>query len=246
MDTTANELIHLAQRLRESLAELDFSSVAYVYQPLEYAWDAHCEYIRKYGCAHRQVVFLGMNPGPFGMAQTGVPFGEIAVVRDWLKIESSIGKPLKEHPKRPIEGFACKRSEVSGRRLWGLFARRFDSADVFFQHHFVLNYCPLLFTTETGSNLTPDKLPFSLRNEIEGICDTHLQAVLTTLSPQWAVGIGGYAEQRLQDVQLHQLTWEITRILHPSPASPSSNRGDWGETAERQLISAGVWMDPVT
>ena len=36
----------------------------------------------------KRVVFLGMNPGPFGMAQVGVPFGEVAAVRDWLRIDA--------------------------------------------------------------------------------------------------------------------------------------------------------------
>ena len=26
-----------------------------------------------------------MNPGPFGMVQTGVPFGEVEAVRSWLQ-----------------------------------------------------------------------------------------------------------------------------------------------------------------
>ncbi len=63
-----------------------------------------------------------MNPGPWGMVQSGVPFGEVAAVRDWMKIKSSAKQPKSVHPKRPIEGLSCKRSEVSGRRLWGLFA----------------------------------------------------------------------------------------------------------------------------
>ncbi len=37
-----------------------------------------------------------------------------------------------QHPKRPIEGFDCARSEVSGRRLWGWAALRFGSAETFF------------------------------------------------------------------------------------------------------------------
>ena len=81
-----------------------------------------------------------MNPGPFGMVQTGVPLGEIAAVRDWMGIEATVEKPATENPKRPIEGFACTRSEVSGRRLWGLFAERFGTAEAFFTDHFVANY----------------------------------------------------------------------------------------------------------
>jgi single-strand selective monofunctional uracil DNA glycosylase len=107
--------------------------VAYTYNPLEYAWDRHCDYLKKFGSGTKKVLFLGMNPGPYGMAQTGVPFGEISHVRDWMGISGSVEKPDLEHPKRPITGFNCERSEVSGRRLWGLFSELFDSADAFFE-----------------------------------------------------------------------------------------------------------------
>ena len=68
------------------------------------------------GKAKKKVVFLGMNPGPFGMAQTGVPFGEIPAVRDWMGLRGKVGKPDLEHAKRPVEGLDCQKSEVSGRR----------------------------------------------------------------------------------------------------------------------------------
>src|SRR5580704_6843533 len=160
MPIATNELIAAARKLSADAGRLTFSvPVAYVYNPLEYAWAAHELYLRKYGAGRKRVVFLGMNPGPFGMAQTGVPFGEVAAVRDWLKINAKIGKSEQEHPKRPITGFDCARSEVSGRRLWGLFAERFGEAEKFFAGHFVANYCPLVFCEAGGRNITPDKLP---------------------------------------------------------------------------------------
>ena len=104
-----------------------------------------------------RVVALGMNPGPFGMAQTGVPFGEVAVARDWLGVAAPVTKPAREHPKRPVEGFACARSEVSGARLWGAVRAHWKTPARFFAEAFVLNYCPLVFMTTSGRNLTPDK-----------------------------------------------------------------------------------------
>ena len=116
-----NELIASTQRLAEELRDLTFSPpVSHVYRTLDYTWQAHLEYLKRFGKGKKRVVFLGMNPGPFGMAQTGVPFGEVAAVRDWMGIQAPIDKPEHEHPKRPIDGFHCQRSEVSGRRLWGL------------------------------------------------------------------------------------------------------------------------------
>ena len=97
--------------------------MTHVYNPLDYAWKSHAQYLTRFGNSRKRVIMLGMNPGPFGMAQTGVPFGEIPAVRDWLRIETPVGKPRTENPKRPVEGFSCTRSEVSGRRLWGPHGR---------------------------------------------------------------------------------------------------------------------------
>jgi single-strand selective monofunctional uracil DNA glycosylase len=238
----SDRLIASTRRLRMALEGLEFSPpVARVYLPLEYAWRAHRRYLECYGRGTRRVVFLGMNPGPFGMAQTGVPFGEVSAVRDWLGICETVEKPAYEHPKRPIDGFHCQRSEVSGRRLWGLFAERFGTAEAFFRKHFVLNYCPLVWMNENGANLTPDKLPAAEMAPVEDACLTHLSEVLEYLKPQFLIGIGGFAEQRLiRAAAAIGSNAKIGRILHPSPASPAANRG-WAEAATRQLHELGVW-----
>jgi single-strand selective monofunctional uracil DNA glycosylase len=208
---------------------------------LDYTWQAHRQYLERFGMGGKRVVFLGMNPGPFGMAQTGVPFGEVAAVRDWMGIQAPVGKPEPEHPKRLIEGFECKRSEVSGRRLWGLFAERYENAGDFFKDHFVLNYCPLVWMSASGANLTPDKLPAAEMAPVEQACQQHLQEVISLLKPSFLIGVGGFAEERLRRAAgACGSPARIGRILHPSPASPAANRG-WAEAAGRQLTDLGVW-----
>lgn len=236
------EIIASTRRLNAALGGLEFAApVACVYQPLEYAWRPHLCYLERYATGRKRVLFLGMNPGPFGMAQTGVPFGEVAAVRDWLGINEPVSKPRNEHPKRPIEGFQCKRSEVSGRRLWGLFAERFGLAESFFADHFVLNYCPLVWMSSTGANLTPDKLPAAEMEPVEKACLQHLAEVIAIIQPSFLVGIGGFAEERLRRAaQRTGSSAKIGRILHPSPASPAANRG-WAQAASRQLAELGVW-----
>ena len=237
-----NELIASAKRLAGELRDLEFSPpIAYVYRTLDYTWEAHRLYLERFGNGTKRVVFLGMNPGPFGMAQTGVPFGEVAAVRDWMGIETTIGRPDPEHPKRPVEGFQCRRSEVSGRRLWGLFADRFENAADFFKDHFVLNYCPLVWMSSTGANLTPDKLPALEMAAVELACLKHLQEVIAWLKPAWLIGVGGFAEERLRRAAAACGSKAmIGKILHPSPASPAANRG-WAEAANKQLAALGVW-----
>ncbi len=228
-----------ARTLSDTLDGMRFAPpVSHVYNPLTYAWAPNAAYLRRYGQGRKRVVFVGMNPGPFGMVQTGVPFGEIAAVRDWMGIEAEVLKPATENPKRPIEGFACVRSEVSGRRLWGLFAERFGTAEAFFAEHFVANYCPLAFF-EGGRNLTPDKLPAAEQGPLLAACDGHLRQVVEILQPEWVIGVGAWAEQRARQA-LADMPLRFGRVLHPSPASPAANRG-WSEAATRQLVEQRVW-----
>lgn len=228
-----------ARRLSEAVDQLAFAEpVTHVYNPLAYAWDAYEQYLLRMNPAGTRVLFLGMNPGPWGMVQTGVPFGQVAAVRDWMGIEGAIGKPANEHPKRPVEGLECKRSEVSGERLWGLFQSRFPDPAAFFDEHFVANYCPLVFMEHSGRNRTPDKLPAAERAALMAACDEHLAAVVAALDPEWLVGVGAYAEACLKRVAGDAR--KTTRILHPSPASPAANRG-WAAAASEQLRAAGVW-----
>ena len=220
--------------------QLRFSPpVTHVYNPLAYAWEPHVAYLQRYGGGRKRVVFLGMNPGPFGMAQTGVPFGEIAAVRDWLGLSGAIDKPSSEHPRRPVTGFASRRSEVSGQRLWGLFAMRFGTPERFFADHLVVNYCPLAFIEQSGRNRTPDKLPAAEKAALLDVCDEHLRAVLLALEAEWLIAVGHFAWQRAMEVAPGGRP-KLGRILHPSPASPAANR-NWAAVATRQLETLGVW-----
>ena len=233
-------LVKSAKELRSAVDRLRFvPPVAHVYNPLEYAWAAHEAYLRKYGNGHKRVLFLGMNPGPFGMVQTGVPFGEVNAVRDWMKVQAAVARPRCEHPRRRVEGFACRRSEVSGHRLWGLFAERFGTAERFFADHFVANYCPLAFFDKEGRNLTPDKLRTAQATTLFAACDLHLRRVVEFLQPDWLIGIGNFAEKRVRQV-FDDSRFKLGRIPHPSPASPAANR-DWAKHAIEQLELLRVW-----
>jgi single-strand selective monofunctional uracil DNA glycosylase len=227
-------LTTISRDLSAAVSNLRFSDpVAYIYNPLDYAREPHETYLARFGTGPREILMLGMNPGPFGMAQTGVPFGDVGIVRDWMGIESEVGTPDPEHPKRPVQGFDCPRSEVSGTRLWGWARERFGSPEAFFARFFVANYCPLVFMEDSGRNRTPDKLPAAEREALYAVCDDALRKTAEALQPQLIIGIGAFAKQRAQ-AALSGLGYEIGSVLHPSPASPAANRG-WTEAAERQL-----------
>jgi single-strand selective monofunctional uracil DNA glycosylase len=234
----ARALRTAARRLSRDVSALRFAApVARVYDPLDYARRPHAAYLDAYAGSRKRVVFLGMNPGPFGMAQTGVPFGDVRAVRDFLGIEAPVGRPASEHPKRPVRGFSCPRSEVSGTRLWGAIAERFGTPARFFADHFIANYCPLLFLEESGRNRTPDKLPAGEREALYRACDRHLLRLIEVLEPTWVVGIGAFAEARARAALGGGV--RLARVLHPSPASPLAQR-DWAGTVLEELRAQGV------
>ena len=229
-------------RLADQVDAIDFAPpVAAVYNPLRYTRAVKYEYLRRFATGPKRAVFLGMNPGPWGMAQTGIPFGEVAAVKTWMGISGEIGRPAGEHPKRPVEGFACERSEVSGRRFWGLMAERFGDADAFFESHFVANYCPLVFMADTGRNITPDKLPADERAPLFRACDEFLRRLVELLEPEYLIGVGKFAAARAETAMSSCAEPpRIESVLHPSPASPAANR-DWAGQATRRLTEIGLW-----
>ena len=212
--------------------------VHHVYNPLVYAFEAHRKYLLRYCRREADILLLGMNPGPFGMVQTGVPFGEVTAVRDWLGIREGVTPPEDQHPKRPIEGFQCTRCEISGQRLWGWAKDRFKTPDAFFQQFFIWNYCPLAFLEDTGRNRTPDRLPPQEREPLYEACDRALGQIVDHLQPSLVLGVGRFGEARARRI-LRGKDVRIGQILHPSPASPAANRG-WVQQAEKQLAELGV------
>ncbi|KAK6471227.1 single-strand selective monofunctional uracil DNA glycosylase [Huso huso] len=228
--------------LNARLRELSFGApVEYVYNPLEYAWDTHQCYVNKYCQGSKEVLFLGMNPGPFGMAQNGVPFGEASIVRDWLQISGKVGRPPSEHPKRPILGLECQQREVSGARFWGFFRKLCGEPGVFFRRCFVHNLCPLAFVSQTGRNLTPVDLPAEQRDKLLRLCDLALCQAVRALGVSTVVGVGRLAEQRARRA-LFKAGVEGVRvegIMHPSPRNPQANKG-WEEIARAKLEEVGV------
>jgi len=236
------DLIEIIADLRDEVQGMRFADpVSHVYNPLEYAWENHRAYLERYGRPPREIVLVGMNPGPWGMAQNGVPFGEVSAVRNWIGITGAVGRPVDKHPKRPVLGLECTRSEVTGRRVWSWAAERFGSAEAFFARFFVYNYCPLMFLEAGGRNRTPDRLPATEREPLFAACDRALLRVVEHLGPRLVVGIGAFARKRAEHAlgRLAGQQPQIGQVLHPSPASPAANRG-WADQAELELSQLGV------
>jgi single-strand selective monofunctional uracil DNA glycosylase len=86
------QLKDCAGLLRDRLSNIVCSShkISHVYNPLEYAWKPHCAYIEQYACHKPKMLLVGLNPGPWGMSQTGIPFGEIHSVTEFLNISKDL------------------------------------------------------------------------------------------------------------------------------------------------------------
>ncbi|MGI6432741.1 MAG: uracil-DNA glycosylase family protein [Sphaerochaetaceae bacterium] len=243
MSAFSDALIERTKQFSREVEAIAFTFDGYIYNPLNYAFAPHSIYLRRFVHQNVDVYFLGMNPGPFGMVQTGVPFGEVEAVTQWMGISSEVGHPPSEHPQRPVVGFAIKRSEISGKRLWSLMKDRYGTAEHFFQHHAVMNYCPLVFVDKgkTGRNIIPEKLAKGEKEELERICNAYLDDTLTLIKPKALVGIGRYAQKQLSKAaQRLNLTQEVFSILHPSPGSPLANAG-WDTKVIAQMEEASLW-----
>ncbi len=235
----------ITDQLVSELRHLRFGPpVTHVYNPLVYAAAPYRRYLACFRGCRPEVILLGMNPGPWGMVQTGIPFGEVHAVRDWLGITDPVGKPAVEHPKRPVCGLTCPRSEVSGARLWSWAREHFKTPEQFFRRFFVANYCPLAFIESGGRNRTPDKLPSAERQPLFKACDKALRHTVEHLQPKHVIGIGAFAEQCGRRV-LEGIEVNIGRILHPSPANPAANR-NWAAKATAELAACGVRLGRAT
>jgi single-strand selective monofunctional uracil DNA glycosylase len=235
----AMSLVEISRALSKAVRKLEFGEpVTHVYNPLEYARAPHEAYLTRYGSGPKEVLLVGMNPGPFGMAQTGVPFGDVALVREFLGIDGKVERPRQEHPARPVLGFELSRGEVSGQRLWGFARDKFGTSERFFERFFVHNYCPLAFLETSGKNRTPDKLPKGEQEALFSACDGALARVVEVLRPKLVVGVGAFAEKRAR-IALAKSDVRVATILHPSPASPKANAG-WARLASEELAALGI------
>ena len=237
-------MIEASSKLRDDVEKFADSlvkegSVDAVYNPLAYAWEPHRAYLELASRGGAKTLLLGMNPGPHGMGQMGIPFAATSVVRDLLKItDLEVVQPRTPHPKRPISGLDWPKEEVSGTRLWGLLANEYGSAESIFKSVFLLNHCPLmLFSGERAANITPDKITGPTTKALLERCDDHLREVVDIMQIERVIGVGRYSEKRALNA-LSGIDISVTTCWHPSPASPLANRNkgeDWKKNVRNVL-----------
>jgi single-strand selective monofunctional uracil DNA glycosylase len=245
-DPRIEDLYIIIDTLARSFDDLTLSTpqVGWTLNPLIYAQPMQRQLIERHAlpptASPRRALLVGMNPGPWGMGQTGIPFGDPVAVRDWIGLDAPIGQPATPCPLKPVLGLDSPRREGSGQRLWGWAAERWGTPAAFFDDMFVWNYCPLLLLDrDRATNRTPDKLLAADQRAILPACDLALAALVAVLKPAHVIGVGGWATTRCRAALAHMPDAPpIHTILHPSPASPAANRG-WAAQANAQLDA--IW-----
>ena len=246
MDASITELIReSATKLKERCDEItpilinEQSKISVIYNPLNYAWNPHNAYITRFSGNGAKILMMGMNPG-HGMGNTGVPFGCPEQVRDFLQIQNLIvEQPEMNHPKRTVIGLEQPKPEVSGRRIWGLLRELFQTPEKTSEHIYIVNHCPLWMFNEKGQNITPEKLTGDSAAKLYEICDQHLREVIEIMGIEVIIGVGNYAASRAK-IALKDVDVIITKIPHPSPASPLANRDKgeyWKNIAKNEILS---------
>ncbi len=239
-----DDVIGAAQWLRDATAVLDPGPpVETIYRPLEYAWDIHRDYLATFGGPPKDALFVGMNPGPWGMGQTGVPFGDPTVVGRWLRLNDHVVEPPEEElPQRPVRGLDSSHTEVSGQRLWGLLRDLYTTPQAALERLLVVNHCPLLMFDIQHRNVTPDQLRVGFKENLLEVCDEGLERIATATQAGLLIGVGTYAEERCK-VVAERLGIGSASIPHPSPASPLANKHggkDWRKGVEKVLAKANL------
>jgi Uracil DNA glycosylase superfamily. len=203
-----------------------------------YAIDPFLEYLEKAERGSVRTLYLGMNPGPYGMYRTGIPFCDFVTKREFLKITASVDETFIDvdavRGEKPDE----KRREVSGMRLWGLFESVYHSPERFFSSSLVLSYSPLIFFRSEGrrANIALSDVKSLDRKRIEKVSDEFLKRYIKELKCDTLVGIGDYAHRALVRCSDGE---RLLKIAHPSPANPAAN-GDWAGRTYCYLKSEGV------
>eukprot|EP01023_Acetabularia_acetabulum_P031317 TRINITY_DN29446_c0_g1_i1.p1 TRINITY_DN29446_c0_g1~~TRINITY_DN29446_c0_g1_i1.p1 ORF type:complete len:252 (+),score=22.23 TRINITY_DN29446_c0_g1_i1:130-885(+) len=213
-----------------------------IYNPLEYAWEPYENYLRKYCGDYKKTIFVGMNPGYFGMVQTGIPFGDLNMVCNFLHLQK-FQVPVKQHNIRKIVGYEIKRSEVSGQRFWGLIQTKFGHPDKFFNEdsNFVVNLCPLAFLSETGKNVTPEEISIQEKDKIIVVCMAYFKQIVKFLQIQNIVCIGNFVCKEVKKSLTQDGYYNIVYMQHPSPRVQPQEL-QWRDVVTKQLEDAGVWQ----
>jgi len=263
VNTVADQILAASDRLSERLAALPPVGDLVALDPTRYcrsAWAAYLQMAARLGC----VLVVGMNPGPHGMAQTGVPFTD-----PWIVDELDLQAPRADVPPADIpavgswrhrshraRGVLGSKREESAKRLWPLlreicapYAAVGPSADKIAEatrrvcnEVLLVNALPICWLDPAGKNVSAEQVekraPAQVREGLRDLVNEWLQAVADILRPAAVIGVGRWAREFVTDLDVDHFVEIPFRdgIKHPSPSAGSE--AAWRAEAEPILRRA--------
>jgi single-strand selective monofunctional uracil DNA glycosylase len=232
----------MARRIRAATGWL-------VLDPGRYGERWHHRFRRCYPVGPRPLLVFGLNPGPYGMAQTGVPFTDLKRLefhlprlwRELLAAREPVALPGLAPPS--LRPFLTRTFESSSVRVYKFLERAFGSAEQAFRRVAFVNPCPLLFIDRaTGENRTPADLPRAaprLMREFDALRRTTVLEAVSELEARGAVLLGKDVARAAAPALRAALPADsVLEWEHPARAVPET----WARGLHESLAARG-WID---
>ncbi|XP_073819638.1 uncharacterized protein isoform X2 [Musca autumnalis] len=213
-----------------------------IYNPLDYdAAKIHKDYLKRYLKGPKRVLFVTMNPASHGELQTGIPFGHMPTIREYMKLKSTIIDSPVPHPSEDEE----QERENNSIYFWQMIREIFYSQNFFlskfFQQRFVHSFCPLAFIDGEKQFVTLENLPDkTYRKEVTKACVHILEKQLKLLQPDMVIVMGGYVHGNMQRSKYCK-----TKLLPqiPNPWSMSQSMDTWKKNLKEFIMQHNVFPE---
>jgi single-strand selective monofunctional uracil DNA glycosylase len=199
-----------------------------VLDPSRYGERWHAPFRRLYPPRARPLLVFGLNPGPYGMAQTGIPFTDLKRLAQGLpRLAAELarsGERLSLPGLAPssLQPFLTRTFESSSVRVHRFLRLAHGSAERAFREVVFVNPCPLLFIDRAlGENRTPADLPRALRAGVDEARVEVVSVAVARLRARGAIVLGRDAAAALS-VPLRARLGEraVVEWEHPARAVP--------------------------
>jgi single-strand selective monofunctional uracil DNA glycosylase len=242
-----------ARRFEPMARQLARATGWLVLNPGRYGERWHARFRRAYPMSPRPLLVFGLNPGPYGMAQTGVPFTDLKRLESalpglWKDLVAS-GEPVTRPGLAPpsLARHLTRTFESSSVRVYRFLERAYGRPELALREVVFVNPCPLLFIDpETGANRTPADLPRALRarkaaelvHAFEELRRATVLEAVAELEPRGAILLGRDVAAAVGEALRAALgARSVVEWEHPARAVPETwSRGLADELRKRGLL----------
>jgi len=221
-----------------------------VWNPALYALDIYQEYLTKFPPEPGAILALGLNPGPYGMAQTGIPFTDCRTASGALGMEMTIpGKAPDDLISRLKKANGKWRGtyERSSLGMYRFLILAWGDIKTAYRNWFVGNPCPLLFLDPERWNVTPADPRLRRMKEVGELRQRAVIGFSEILNPRGIVCFGKDVAKAVGEVAIRQVGPDrVVFYEHPARAVPEKwAAGLLQELTQRQLLTGKPGVSPV-